>query len=414
MIFLIAALAFAQQNSEFVGAGRDCQLPAAIYGTSGWANAEQALDTNASTYSAAAFAERLGLDQPAMLEGRTRGFLVWEVNQTYAAARVPVFHGEFGLNYAGDTNCDPQYRVGLRPVDLQATVLAGAFGTEHFGGFFAASQTSGQVASADMAYRAVVLGYLYPLYSTLLLPFAPFLSGEYRSGGGGFGLEAVYGVWVDTDWVLAKAGYAKSNGLYATARETTFGVFATVVVRPNDASIPVFRAGMQKFDPTKLGDGAPSIGMPSLFYRDIPLAQPVGVDEIENLEHQRHRTTHLQLDDVGRSIDLVSTFRLRPEPGVSEALVAVHSRAYHQRAGDESHGMRGWGFARGGVVTLLEQPSLGVAGGPVPSLRVETGFRSSGASVWIHLQLNDAEQLALYPFARNAVSTQLHVEITKW
>lgn len=228
MIALVAALAHAQGNSELVGAGKDCVLPAAIYGTSGWANAQQALDTNASTYSAAAFAETLGLDEPYRDDdGGARGFVVWEVNQTWNVARVPSFHGGFGQNYIRDTDCAPEYLVAFRPVDLQAVLLAGVLGTENVGLFFAASQTSGQVSESDGIVRGITGGYLYPLYSTLSPPFAPFLNGEYRSGAGGIGLDAVYGAWLDTRYLDAKAGYTRSSGFYATARDTTLGLFAT-------------------------------------------------------------------------------------------------------------------------------------------------------------------------------------------
>ncbi len=344
MIVLLATAALAQQNSEFVGAGRDCQLPAAIYGTSGWANAQQALDTNASTYSASTFAERLGLEQQARDED-TRGMILWEVNQTYDVARVPTFHGEFGQNYAGETNCDDQYRVGMRPVDLQATLLAGVFGTRHFGGFFAASQTSGQVADADNMTRLAYFGYLYPLYSTGSLIFAPFVPGEYRSGANGFGLDAVYGAWVDNQYVMAKAGYTKSSGLYANARDRTLGLFFTGVIRPGDGSVPVFRGGLQRLDVAeKAGGNAALFGMPSLFYRDIPLAQPVGIEDAEDVDRQRLRTTHARLEDVGRMVDVSSAFRIRPVAGVSEAQLALHTKRYHRRAGEEEQ-RGGYAFA---------------------------------------------------------------------
>jgi hypothetical protein len=413
MIAWLAGVAVAQ-NSEFVSGGKDCPLPAAIYGTSGWANAEQAIDTNAVTYSAAAFAERLGLDQPPSGDRKTRGLVVWEVNETFNVARVPSFHGAFGQNYADDADCDPKYLVGLRPVDLQATLLAGVFGTEHFGGFFAATQTSGQVASVDPLMRLVYLGYLYPLYSTLSLPFSPFLAGEYRSGAEGIGLDAVYGLWVDSRWVMAKAGYTKSSGFYATARDTTVGLFATAVLRPGDGSVPVFRAGIQKLDPGKADEDLRNIGMPSLYYRDIPLAQPVGVDDAEGVEHQRLRTTHVEMEDIGRLVDLASAFRIRPEAGFSSGVAALHSKSYHLRDGDEPDKAAGFALAEAGVVTLLEQPSLGVSGGPVPAFRLETGFKGPKAAFTFHRQFNDAEQLALYPFARNALSVQYHVEITRW
>jgi hypothetical protein len=418
LLALLAEVALGQsgQNSAFVGDGRDCLNPSAIYGTSGFANAQQALDTNATTYSAAAFAERLGLDQPSALleDKKTRGLLIWEVNETFDAARVPTYHHTDDA-YITQPDCDAQYRVGLRGADLQATLLAGVFGTPHFGAFFAASQTSGQVASTDNLMRGIYWGYLYPIYSTAPLVFSPFFQGQSRAGTAVFALDAVYGAWFDNRWLLAKAGYTKSSGLYATARDTTLGLFFTTVVRPGDGSVPMFRAGIQRLDPgDKLGDDAKLFGMPSLFYRDIPLAQPLGVDEEEGVPHQRHRTTHLRLEDVGRMFDLASTFRIRPEPSVSEAVVGVHSRTYHLRVGEAPERARAFVLAKGGVVQLLEQPSLGVAGGLYASTRLEAGYKGPGSSMWIHLQLNDAEQLALYPFARNAVSSQLHIEVSKW
>jgi hypothetical protein len=167
MIALSASVALAQdgQNSNFVANGRDCLNPSAIYGTSGFANAQQALNTNATTYSASAFAERLGLDQLAKLleDKKTRGMVIWEINETFDVARVPTYHHTNDA-YITQPDCDPQYRVGNRGADLQATLLAGVFGTPHFGAFFAASQTSGQVASTDNLMRGIYWGYLYPLY----------------------------------------------------------------------------------------------------------------------------------------------------------------------------------------------------------------------------------------------------------
>ncbi len=66
------------------------------------------------------------------------------------------------------------------------------------------------------------------------------------------------------------------------------------------------------------------------------------------------------------------------------------------------------------MVTLIEQPSLGVDGGYYPTARLEAGYKGPGGAAWFHLQLNDPEQLALYPFARNAVSLQYHVEVSRW
>src|SRR5687767_5072672 len=122
MIALLAGLAFGQ-NAEFKNNGRDCNEPAAIFGTSGFANAQQALDTNANTYSAAAFAERLGLDQPRKLlaDKKTRSFVVWEVNETFDVARAPVYHPPFDDDYVEGTgqDCDEIYRVAMRGADLQ-------------------------------------------------------------------------------------------------------------------------------------------------------------------------------------------------------------------------------------------------------------------------------------------------------
>lgn len=172
---------------------------------------------------------------------------------------------------------------------------------------------------------------------------------------------------------------------------------------------------MQRFDPgLTAGESAEKFGMPSLIYRDIPLAQPIGVDDAEGVVHQRLRTGHLQLDDVGRVVDVAVTARLRPEGTVSEALVAVHNPGYFRRPSDDVETQVGFGFAQAGFVSLLEQPSLGVPGGAVPSVRLEAGFRSLGANLWFQLEFNDPEQLALFPFARNALSVQYHVEVTRW
>jgi hypothetical protein len=403
------------QNSNFVKSGRDCGNPSAIFGTAGFANLQAGVDTNANTYSAAAFAERLGVEQRAKDadgERALRGFVVWEVNETFDVARVPTFHPRVAEVQQPD--CDPEFRVAMRGADLQATQLAGVFGSRHFGGFFAASQTSGQVTSTDNLLRMTNWGYLYPLYSTVPLVLSPFFAGQGRSGTTVFTLDAVYGAWLDTQWVVAKAGYTKSSGLFATARDTTVGLFATAVVRPEDGSVPVLRAGIQKFDPGRsFGDRVSVFGMPSAYYRDLPLAAPAGLDAT-TARHERLRTAHVELEDVGRMFDAVTTFRASPEPALSEATLSIHHPDYHLRPGDDPDQGQALLSAGGGMVQLLEQPSLGVEGGRYASARVQLGYRTAGSAVWLLLHVNDAEQLALYPFARNALSTQLHVEVSKW
>ena len=92
LLFLLSTVAFAQK-SAFTPEGADCGDVSVIAGTAGLRNARSAIQTNANTYSASAFASRhlaRGLEEDD--EGGWSGRTVIDLNVTYGAAQVPVLH----------------------------------------------------------------------------------------------------------------------------------------------------------------------------------------------------------------------------------------------------------------------------------------------------------------------------------
>lgn len=409
-------------------AGRlnSCEFNYPIAGSAGFSNAQQGRQTNRNTYSAANFAER------ALVDGSPAGQWVMEWNATLNAARVPTLCGD--SNVLEHARKDRLYEDSL---DLYASNLAISFEAKSFGAFYSASVTQ-SVMGLRYAVLPTMLIQLYPLVS------APFV-GIWQRGDGvsSYSLDWIGGAHVDTQWFGARVGYAGIGGAYASFDERTIGFFGSTAL-PFGAHISPWtflKSGIDRFDPARFGATrvAQTIGMTSIFVRDLPYGQeldslldpeagstarqaistgsdPMIVDpmpvaslgeRLGDLANVRLRTLHLEQKSIKGMVDVELSYALAPKVQVFDGMLAVHSPDYHQgrlidRAEDREE-EAGFMF-KAGAVQLPAQYSLGVEGGTYFSARAE--YRTPTQFTFMAL-FNDPEQLALYPFATNAVSLRV-------
>lgn len=411
VLLLWTTLAHGQQQSELVGEGRSCTGAVPIAGTAGYANLQSALRTSASTYTAARFAEAHTLTGDARsFKDPAGGSVAYELHTTYNVARLPAYQpSALGLDYA--EGCDPQYRVVERPADLNAISAGFALHKGPIGLFYAASLSSGQMAREDPVMRGVYWSMLFPIYGLYPLISAPFLPIEYDTGGSSLTIDFIAGASFNTDLLEVRAGYTKSEGGYLFARDHVLSLFGSLVVHGKEVQVGgVFRTGLQSLDPAALARNAAlkGIGRTGLYYRDLPFgsSDDVGTES-------RLRSGHLRQASLAGIVDVGASYRIRPDPTLSEAVVGFHNRGWDTTADDDEETDDAYGgfLVQGGAVELPALHSLGVSGGWYPSARVEARMGEPGVGhASFSLLLNDEEQLALYPFARNAVSYNLVID----
>ncbi len=403
-----------------------CEFNLPIAGSAGFANAQAARKTNVSTYGAAAFAERsaqqMGLN--SMESGgapRPWGFASAELNWTFGAARVPTLCDDPMPTSSGSYGLDPLKRWGRKervyeqPLDLYATNVAFGFGLRRAGAFYSAS-----VTQSVLGQRILVL----PTALTNFYPaaFAPLVgAGSTGSGVGSYTVDWIGGAWLDHPLAGARVGYTGVRGFYASADERVLGLFGTLSASGKDAEgarspVDYLRAGVEAFSVRRFGasDAADKIGMSSLFFRNLPVAASAAAGSAQSEGAGDHiRTLHAVQRGILQHGEVDLAVNLGDQAGLFEAQLGFHSAGYFaDRDGIQSTPEaqpKGFLF-KAGMIRLPGRYALGVPGGNFVALRAE--FRAAPFS--FQALFNDPEQLALFPFATNALSLRLALSSIGW
>ena len=371
---------------------------APIWGSAGYSNALEAFRTNATTWSSTRFAEEKLLSHTEALDGEDGGVFAWQFDLSYNVARLPVYSKDAGAE------CPWEYRISERVIDMQAHNLGVAFRVGRVGAFYASSVTFGAPAQ-DPFSRGMLWSMGAPIYAFVPLMTAP-LTGSFQNqiGASAYAQEYILGLSADLDVADLNVGYTRSRGLYASAFEKRLGLYGTLVLRDRLSTIGQAEAGLRRLT---IADGA---GATSLFGRALPLTESVDTDAADDQPGviQQLLTGNVVQEGIGGYVDLDVAYAVSPEPLLHKALIAVHSVNFL-----ENGGLR----LQGGMVTLPRMAWYGVDGGRFPSVRADGDFRllDGDADVLVNASLlyNDAEQLALYPFAENAISARFSME-TVW
>ncbi len=329
--------------------------------------------------------------------------LVYEVRQTFGVTRMPTW------SVGGD--CPDDLRFQTRPVDLMSANLGVAARFGPIGAYYASGIVYGNVSEPTNRQR-IPLGIIMPLGASYGLMFAG-LAGS-RSvvfGSTALAVDSIAGVELLTDPVDVRAGWAFSSGLHVSATEKTVGFFGNAVLRQGLSDVSQFSAGAGR---VKWGEASKVIGKTSAFARGLPIAEVVDVATGQTTTTDL-LTGHLQQEDIGRWVDLAAALAFSPERQLNEARVGVHSPGFHD-AGERA-GLRGKGAlwrVHGGVTQIPTQWAYDVAGGTYAHVRADLAAPFSlgdgGGVLRLGLMMNDPEQLALFPFAVNAVTYALDVK----
>jgi len=392
---------------------RGCEQNYPIAGTAGFANAQAARRTNVNTFSAASFAERIGQRQglaprrPAW-EQRSSGFFAAEVNDTFGAARVPTYCADTLASQTDVSYTDPaarfarKERVYEQPLDLYAANLAVGVGTRGVGAFYSASVTQSVLGYRAWAIPAQIIN-AYPL------TFAPFV-GNFQRGDGvaSYAVDWIGGAYLDTRWVGAHVGYTGERGVFGTIDERTLGLFGTVSTAvagglDREEAITYLRAGVQDLSLRRFGADrvGRAVGMTSAFLRDLP----TGVESEAGAAVSRLRTVHVEQRAILDAIEVAASVRRGPDAGLFDAHLGWHSAGFYAHRGEERADADARYAVRLGMVNLPPRYTLGVDGGRFLAARAQ--LQAEGVEVAV--LFNDPEQLALYPFATNALSVRLGV-----
>lgn len=335
------------------------------------------------------------------------------------ATEVPAFESGAGSSSleGGTTNCPANYRVAMRPVDLQAVALGGLYQNGGFSAYYAASVAYGNTAMPNNYARGMIL-FAQPIYAMGALAVAPITGSGFttQQGASAFAMDWVGGVSYTTNAASFRAGYAGSNGLYANFAENNLGLFASGLLGGRDTNggaLGFLKTGLDRLNWNRLLKNK-AVGLTSLYIRDLPY----GIEPAEGAADQaeggllsafgRLRTGHFEQFNIGRSVDLGATYTLAPVTRFYDASVALHSKDWtppRKRELEDEAGGFIW-YARGGLVDLPGQATLGIEGGQVFTARVEAGFGGYDSDLAgeasIAFLLNDPEVLALYPYAINS------------
>lgn len=406
--------------------------PNPIEGTVGYAVANQAADTNAQLWSAAAFAERaifpvMSLEKGGSWRNRDDGLGLYAID-TFAlpgAAWVP--SRETGAD------CPNEFRYVQHAVNLQANGGGFAFKKGPVGLFYAATISRSTYASrlGPLNNTAWTIGGLY-------LPYvAPLMMGRLNREEDLKSQAADYIVGAQIDlytWGSIRAGYIHSQGLFLNGSGRVVKLFGSAAIRDfsDIAASDYLRAGLQD-QLWGRGETAQMIGATSLFYRSLQYGVPEGfaggIPQAADLK-QAFQTIHAGQRGLGGWVDLVAA--VAPNDGnafVHEGLFSLHTPAYHlvkdipNEDVDPSDYVvyeRGE-FAIEGLVTAgrVELP-------PLPWYGVEGGGRFSAKAdilIWMPLMdtmrimlgvkanYNTPEILVPFPYARDAASLGFYIRL---
>jgi hypothetical protein len=416
-LLLLIGLAQAKDDGFLRPEGTDCDLNGGnpIAGTAGFENARDALQTNQNTWSATAFAERT-LFPAARRKGAEEEGGVAAFSWTFTFNAASVVTADPGAE--GNGNCPSNYRVQVRPLDMQAGNIGVAGNWGKWGLFYSSSVTFGQLAYPNPFLRGMLWVGAVPMYAGSIAALAPISRGwATQEGASAFAMDWIAGGRYEGPHGYARLGWAGSRGLYLDVGEDTVGLGISGVVRPSAAGwLGQLWAGGRRMPLKKLAE---PLGMSSVFLRDLSFGPPVvesvaasaadgGLDGVLG-GVGRLRTLHVEQEDIADLVDLRVAMATRPISQLHLAAAGLHSKGFRAtRDGQAGEGFLG----QVGVVNLPAQPILGVDGGTYFSARVEGRARSKdgkmggGGSVLF----NDPELLALYPFATNVSSWSLHFE----
>lgn len=436
LALLLLGSAFAQSAADCLN---DDSYPLA--GTSGYSNGLDALRINAATYNATAFAERtlfptaiaaMALDEvasgdtdPDELEdaaseaglgtqgalGPTRrgffagwdpgGAVVYEVNQSYGVARVPVW--QVGAD------CPAEYRIASRPLDLTSANLGAAGRYGRVGFFFSSAIVYGNLGEGGQQTR-VGLSVLMPVIATATLGITPLTGGaQVVQGSTAWATDFIGGVSADLELVELRAGYTASAGWYLSAGEDRVGLFGNTVAKDGFSRFDQFAAGAKRVRWGEVSDKG--VGHSTLFARQVPMAEAEVEEGGERVTVvDRLLTGHVRQEDIAGVFDVAFGYAFKPSPAVHDAQVGWHSRGFHEPAGGSG---AFWNLSAG-MVQLPARHFYGIDGGSFVAVRGDlvSPLRISGKDagrLGLAVMFNDEEQLALFPFANNALSWRLNI-----
>ncbi len=399
--------------------GTDCALNGGnpIAGTAGFENARAALQVNQNTYSATAFAERslfpVAREKDSPEDG---GTFAAQWTFTFNAAQVVSFDD----SAEGNGNCPSNYRVQVRPLDMQAGNIGVTGHWGNFGLFYSSSITFGQQAYPNPFLRGMLWLGAVPMYAGTLAALGPISGGwATQEGASAFAMDWIGGLRYETKRVHARAGYAGSQGLYADVGEDTLGLGVSSVLRFDGVSVlGQLKAGGTRMPVKRLSK---PLGYSSVYLRDLSFGPPV-IEGVATAETEaasgldgllggvgRLRTTHVEQDDLFEWVDVHGAYATRPTKQLHLLTLGVHSPGFHAKRS----GTTGTGFlGQAGMVRLPGQPIFGVEGGTYVSARVEGRAMSKDGKIGGGgtVLFNDPELLALYPFATNVSSWSFNVQ----
>jgi len=219
-------------------------------------------------------------------------------------------------------------------------------------------------------------------------------------GGAAWSIDSIAGLSLDAEFVELRAGWVSSQGVHFSVSETTVGFFGNTVLRDGFSDLSQFAIGAKR---VRWGEVSQWIGRSTLFGRGLPLVE----SQPQQQEDQGTDliTTHVEQTEIAERVDVIVSVASQPNAFLHEAQLALHTRGYYDLNGDFVPKM----LVRGGIVTLPEQWYYAQPGGQYIHFRYEAGFRfpvggdtSKIGELSMALLVNDAEHLALYPFAVNS------------
>ncbi len=432
-LLLAASTALAQPAQPNDGANElpfGC-TPNPIEGTIGYAVANQARDTNAQLWSAAAFTERAIFPVMDLKKGGGwknkddgLGFYGIDTFNMPGAAYVP--------SHETGSDCPPEFTYVQHRVELQANGggFAAKFGP--VGVFYAATLSRSTYASrlGSLTNTAWTIGGLY-------LPYvAPLMMGRLNETEELKSIAADYIIGAQVDLYTfgsLRAGYIHSQGLFLNGTGKVVKLFgsATIKVFSSLAANDYLRGGLEN-QLWGQGDAAQKVGATSLFYRGlnyvVPPSMSAGVANVAN-DKQAFQTVHAAQRGLGGWVDLVAAVApFVDEPFLHEGMFAVHTPGYHlvkdipadevdpeDYAVYERDGFYIEGFVTLGRVQLPDLPWYGVTSEarfagkadvyiwmPMDPMRLMLGFTAN---------YNTPEILVPFPYARDAVSAGFYIRL---
>jgi hypothetical protein len=371
-----------------------------VAGTRGFTIAREAMRTNSNTYNAASFADR-------ELNPRAEGVRFAFLGQgTFGVADVPVTCG----------SASTAQPMKWEPLDLYSMNGAVSLGWEPaewiaLGGFYSASVTMSTLGTRLITPMSTPI-MLYPL------TFAPLIGTWQRADGlGTMAVDWIGGAWLDTPVVTSRVGYTGIRGFYGAVDEKHLGLFGSFVLR-SQVSRPwsYLKFGLDRFGLGTFGmkKVQKKVGFTSLYLRDLPFAgaSAGGAAAIPGLSDgrtgERLQTLHLEQQSIAELVDVSASLAREPVSQLYDLQLGVHSRDFHPRRSEKERDVSDeGGLVRIGFVNAPARYDYGYAASTLFSARLAYSAMEDNRRINLVLLFNDPEQLALFPFARNALGLRV-------